>query len=652
MAFAGVSFGVFEGAVFFQEVRKVKIKRKAQCFSSLLFFIQLFSPLFSPPPNRNRCRAALLILLAGVVVFLTAKVWLKNEGGRNAGAAREVSPPLFVSPPPPLASASASTASASAAAAASISSLHAAASDAKHSAPVAPKHANEISSDLGSLEKAQKGDGSEASSLAENVTAAVAGAAAAAAAATSAAETKAAAAADDAELLALRSRIFSQQSPTEDTTPHGAAGRAARVASLREAAVSAELEYRRSRRPRSSEDGASGLSSPISRSLFPPAPLGPSHRDYVAVCVVMKDQNVDIPEFVAWHAALGVRNFYLFDHGSSPPVSAREAAAMLPAAARNETRVLVTPLTEADIAAHSSRIPQMTAYDACAAAHRAKHEWLGFLDVDEFVVISPNSTFASSSSSSSSSSASASSASSATTATTTVPSLPLLLSRYEGAAAALTLHWSMFGSGGRASRKPDSMLTAEAFEACLPRDNGNNRHIKTIAATRMLDIAEPCLGAHHFAYWDFEGAVEAAEAAAAVAAGEEKKGGGGGGVVVAEAAADASANASAVSSSSSPSFARRPQPFAVDVEGARIDGPYSRVPPGESPPRVPHAPAFLAHYVLKSKEEYKGKVLRGDAMNSGKGWSFFDEVERLSTERCLEAAALAKRIKPRMKMTP
>ena len=119
--------------------------------------------------------------------------------------------PLVVSPP-------ASTARAS------TLSLDAA-SDAEHGAPVPPKHVEEIVHELEDVGKAKKGDGE--TSMAEKISAAVAVAAAAAAA------TNKAAAADDAELLALRSRIFSQQPPTEDTTPHGAAGRAERVASLR-----------------------------------------------------------------------------------------------------------------------------------------------------------------------------------------------------------------------------------------------------------------------------------------------------------------------------------------------------------------------------------------------------------------------------------
>lgn len=395
---------------------------------------------------------------------------MNNKGG-SAGVAKEA--PLLVLPlSPTLPSTAASTSSRLSAAAA------AAASDATNGASVLQKHNQALWKELETVEKANQGGGGSGDAAAE----------AAAAVAVAA-----------ADLAALRSRIFSQQPPTEDTTPHGAAGRSERVASLREAAVAAEVEFRR----RSCEE--SGLTtsmtppSRIARSLFPPRPLTPSHPRYVAACVVLRDQGIDLPEFVAWHAALGIKTFYLYDHGSSPPVSAEQAREMLPPATRDETEVHVEPLTDAQIAAHPSKIPQMTAYDTCVASHRAEHEWLAFLDVDEFVVLESSDTSSSASSPSSSS------------ATGAVPSFPLLLSKYEGAAAALALHWSMFGSGGRLSRKPDSELTAEAFEACLPRDNGNNRHIKTVASTRMLDISEPCLGAHHFAYWDFEGAVAAEE---------------------------------------------------------------------------------------------------------------------------------------------
>jgi hypothetical protein len=509
-----------------------------------------------------------------------------------------------------------------------------------------------------------------------------------------------AAAADDADLRLLRSRIFRKQPPTDDTTPQGP--RRERVMPARAAVVSAELEYRRRARQSATKssmdgDGQSPL-SPLSRSLFPSEPLSPLDPDYVAACVVLRDQKVDLPEFIAWHAALGIRTFYLYDHGSSPPVSAEEAASLLSwTSTENETMrekqetemetearmarmtstaiketnanntstfssssftsssgvsIHVTPLTEEQINAHPTLLPQMTGYDFCIEANRANHAWLAFFDVDEFVVITDVGSSLSSATipdtahdranaasanadadvtaiaaetaanaASATLSSSSSSPSEATTSSETLLRLlPLLLSKYEGAAAALALHWKVFGSGGRASRKPDSQLTAEAFEDCVPSEDGDNWTVKTIASTRLLDVAEPCLGPHHFSYWDFEGAADAAEEA-------EKR----------------QSEGTALSSSSS--FSPRPQPFAVDVTGSRIDGPLARASSDGAPPKVPHFPAFLAHYVLKSKEEYQSKMLRGSGMRNHKPWTFFEEIDGHSTEKCVEAKKLARVMK-------
>ena len=508
-----------------------------------------------------------------------------------------------------------------------------------------------------------------------------------------------AAAADDADIRLLRSRIFRKQPPTDDTTPQGP--RRERVMPARAAAVSAELEYRRRARQSATKssmdgDGQSPL-SPLSRSLFPSEPLSPLDPDYVAACVVLRDQKVDLPEFIAWHAALGIRTFYLYDHGSSPPVSAEEAASLLSwTSTENETMrekqetemetearmarmtstaiketnanntstfsssftsssgvsIHVTPLTEEQINAHPTLLPQMAGYDFCIEANRANHAWLAFFDVDEFVVITDVGSSLSSApfpdtahdranaasanadadvtaiaaetaanAASATLSSSSSSPSEATTSSETLLRLlPLLLSKYEGAAAALALHWKVFGSGGRASRKPDSQLTAEAFEDCVPSEDGDNWAVKTIASTRLLDVAEPCLGPHHFSYWDFEGAADAAEEA-------EKR------------------QREGIALSSSSSFSPRPQPFAVDVTGSRIDGPLTRASPDGAPPKVPHFPAFLAHYVLKSKEEYQSKMLRGSGMRNHKPWTFFEEIDGHSTEKCFEAKKLARIMK-------
>ena len=286
----------------------------------------------------------------------------------------------------------------------------------------------------------------------------------------------------------------------------------------------------------------------------------------------------------------------------------------------------------------------MAGYDFCIKANRAKHAWLAFFDVDEFVVITDvgsslsfdtahdrtNALSAYANAEGTANAAgtaapatlsSSSSPSEATTSSETLlRSLPLLLSKYEGAAAALALYWKVFGSGGRASRKPDSQLTAEAFEDCVPAKYVGNSHVKTIASTRLLDVAEPCLGPHHFSYWDFEGAADEAEEA-------EKR------------------QREGIALYSSSSFSPRPQPFAVDVTGSRIDGPLARASPDGEPPKVPDFPAFLAHYFLKSKEEYQAKVFRGSGMRNHKSLTLFEEIDGQSTAKCVEAKKLARVMK-------
>ena len=46
----------------------------------------------------------------------------------------------------------------------------------------------------------------------------------------------------------------------------------------------------------------------------------PLRGAYVALCLVAKDQHEDLPEWLAWHARLGVGRVYLLDMGSSPPL--------------------------------------------------------------------------------------------------------------------------------------------------------------------------------------------------------------------------------------------------------------------------------------------------------------------------------------------
>lgn len=88
----------------------------------------------------------------------------------------------------------------------------------------------------------------------------------------------------------------------------------------------------------------------------------------IAICLFHRDENSYLPEWLDHHRALGVERFYLYDNGS------RES----PPACRDVTVV--------DFSHDQQLGKQMRAYHHCHETHRRAHDWIGFLDTDEFVV--------------------------------------------------------------------------------------------------------------------------------------------------------------------------------------------------------------------------------------------------------------------------
>ncbi len=41
----------------------------------------------------------------------------------------------------------------------------------------------------------------------------------------------------------------------------------------------------------------------------------------MALCLAVKDQGRDMPEWLAWHRTLGIGRVYMFDMGSRPPMN-------------------------------------------------------------------------------------------------------------------------------------------------------------------------------------------------------------------------------------------------------------------------------------------------------------------------------------------
>jgi len=303
----------------------------------------------------------------------------------------------------------------------------------------------------------------------------------------------------------------------------------------------------------------------------------------------VKNQTADLPEWLAWHAGVGVRHVFLYDHASSPaldpaspPLAPFFSAGLL---------TLVTAPPDAG-AAHPSGRAQLWAYDDCLEVYgRGKARagpgapptgvdpaawgrvasslrtatapspppprpaWLAFIDVDEFMVPT---------------------GADSTNLTTGAPppdAIPAAVAAFAAshpAAGGWALNWVLFGSSGWAARPPGGVLAS--YTACLPPDDPENTHVKSIVrVARTLRVGRD---PHHFLY---------------------TPGG----------------------------------PGALNGRGQVVPG-------GVASALGPAAYEFLAlhHYATKSRAEYAAKMARGSGMGNAKEWGWFDSVDRRCRAVC------------------
>jgi preprotein translocase subunit SecG len=150
-----------------------------------------------------------------------------------------------------------------------------------------------------------------------------------------------------------------------------------------------------------------------------------------AICAVTKNEK-DIREWVIYHHKLGCSKFYLYDNGE---ISAANYLKDYVKAG------IVEIIAERELA------PQLKSYHRCLKDHRRHHAWLGFIDIDEFIVTKDSC------------------------------SIPSILRRYERYGG-LTLNWMMFGSSGHVKKPPGGVLGN--YWQCFQYE-----HIKSIVNTKF-----------------------------------------------------------------------------------------------------------------------------------------------------------------------
>jgi len=174
---------------------------------------------------------------------------------------------------------------------------------------------------------------------------------------------------------------------------------------------------------------------------------------YVSLCCIIKDENEYLEEWVNYHLKIGIEHFYIYDNGSRIPI--RETLEQLKLS-KYTTIVKMT-----------GKAKQVKAYGHCIKNFGKHSRWIGFIDIDEFIV--PK---------------------------TTNGDLAAFLKDYEDYGG-LGMNWLIFGSNGHLKKPVLSQL--ESFLLRAEEDFHVNRHIKNIVQPQYV---KSVLGAHNFAYKD------------------------------------------------------------------------------------------------------------------------------------------------------
>lgn len=170
-------------------------------------------------------------------------------------------------------------------------------------------------------------------------------------------------------------------------------------------------------------------------------------KDKIIICAIFKNEAPYILEWIAYHKAIKVDNFIIYDNGSN-----------------DGTTEILEGLQKAGIITHikwpdvPNKNPQVIAYEDAIARLRGKCEWIGFIDADEFIVLGKHNDIHS------------------------------FIDDYQDVDG-IAINWKLFGSSGHASVTDG--LVIERFTKCTKSDAVGNDHFKTIA---KIDSIKPAGG--------------------------------------------------------------------------------------------------------------------------------------------------------------
>lgn len=144
----------------------------------------------------------------------------------------------------------------------------------------------------------------------------------------------------------------------------------------------------------------------------------------VSICAIFKNEAPYLKEWIEFNNIVGVDHFYMYNNNSE-----------------DDYEVILEPYIKNGLVTlidWPQNQKQMECYQTCIKDFAEETKWLGFIDIDEFIV--PKST----------------------------DSIYEFLKAFENKAGAVNLYWKLFGTSGRIDRDL-SNLVCEDFTVCWPK---------------------------------------------------------------------------------------------------------------------------------------------------------------------------------------
>ena len=97
------------------------------------------------------------------------------------------------------------------------------------------------------------------------------------------------------------------------------------------------------------------------------------YQFYLTLCAIAKNEGRYLKEWIEYHKMLGVEKFFIYDNESS-----------------DNTREILQPYIDSNLVEYRyfpGKKMQLKAYANCVKKHKHHTRYMGFLDIDEFIVL-------------------------------------------------------------------------------------------------------------------------------------------------------------------------------------------------------------------------------------------------------------------------